>query len=189
VFAVKIDPDWCTLETVLARRLFRDPHLERPGRRRPCRGGVGTALVACVLIGSGALAEENQTGGKNPSYEIVGDGIPKLLAGAAAGSAERGRALLVERAAANCLLCHAFPDPDLRVAGDVGPSLAGVGRKLSAAQLRLRIADIQRVNARAVMPSYYRLDALDRVAAEYRGKPVLGSQQVEDLVAYLQTLK
>jgi len=121
------------------------------------------------------------------SPEVVGDGMPKPLA--SPGDAERGRALLIERAAANCVLCHALPDRALRVAGNVGPSLAGVGSRLSAAQLRLRIADIQRVDRDVVMPSYYRTEALDRVAADYRGRPILEAQQVEDLVAYLETLK
>jgi sulfur-oxidizing protein SoxX len=77
----------------------------------------------------------------------------------------------------------------MRVAGNVAPSLDGVGRRLSAAQLRLRVADIQRVNPTTVMPSYYRIEGLDRVAAEYRGKPILDAGQVEDIVSYLGSLK
>jgi len=77
----------------------------------------------------------------------------------------------------------------MRVAGNVAPALDGVGRRLSAAQLRLRIADIQRVSPGTAMPSYYRVDSLDRVAAEYRGKPILNARQVEDIVAYLVSLK
>jgi sulfur-oxidizing protein SoxX len=140
------------------------------------------AFVASALACVGATAQQAPI-----TPQVVGDGIPKPLS--KAGDAERGRALLVERAAANCVLCHAFPDPALRVAGDVGPSLAGVGARLTAAQLRLRIADIQRLHRDAVMPSYYRTDALDRVAPEFRGRPVLDPQQIEDLVAYLETLK
>jgi L-cysteine S-thiosulfotransferase len=143
--------------------------------------GFFPALIAGTLA-SGAMAADIAS-----SLEIVGDGIPKPLA-AARGDSERGRALVVERGAANCLLCHAVPDPTFRVAGNVGPSLAGVGRRLTPAQLRLRIADIQRIKRDAVMPSYYRT-SLDRVAADYRGQPVLDAQQVEDLVAYLETLK
>lgn len=122
------------------------------------------------------------------NFQVAGDGISQPLAGAQ-GNAERGRALLVERGAANCLLCHAVPDPRMRVAGNVAPPLDGIGRRLSAAQLRLRVADIQRVNPATVMPSYYRVEGLDRVAAEYRGKPILDARQVEDIVSYLGTLK
>jgi len=153
--------------------------------------GVGNAtrrnwLIVCVLIAASAVQAEDRGGVPVPRLQVVGDGIAQSLTGVA-GSAERGRALVVERGAANCLLCHAVPGAAL--SGDVGPSLAGVGRRLSTAQIRLRIADIQRVKPDAVMPSYYRVEGLDRVATEYRAKPVLDARQVEDLVAYLETLK
>ena len=119
--------------------------------------------------------------------QVVGDGVPERLA--AAGDPARGRALVVARESANCVLCHAVPDPAVRFAGDVGPSLAGVGARLSEAQLRLRVADNLRVNPATVMPSYYKVDGLDRVASAYAGKPVLRAQEVEDVVAWLATLK
>jgi sulfur-oxidizing protein SoxX len=73
--------------------------------------------------------------------------------------------------------------------GNVGPPLAGVGARLDAAALRTRIEDSTRLNPDTIMPSYHRVEGLERVAAEYRGKPVLTAQQVEDVVAYLGTLK
>ena len=118
---------------------------------------------------------------------VVGDGVPDRLA--APGDTARGRALIAARESANCVLCHAVPDPAVRFAGNVGPSLAGVGARLSEAQLRLRVADNVRVNPATVMPSYYRIDGMDRVASNYAGKPVLTAQQVEDVVAWLVTLK
>jgi len=118
---------------------------------------------------------------------VIGDGAPDRLA--AVGDAARGRALVVARESANCVLCHAVPDPAMKFAGDVGPSLAGVGARLSEAQLRLRVADNLRVNPATVMPSYYKVDGLDRVASTYAGKPVLTAQEVEDVVAWLVTLK
>jgi sulfur-oxidizing protein SoxX len=143
-----------------------------------------------LLCGTGACAALSLAAAQDTplGFQIIADGIPQPLA-ATPGDTERGHALLVERGAANCLLCHAIPDPKIRVSGNVGPSLAGIGAKLSAAQIRLRIADIQRVSPDAAMPSYYRVAGLDRVAGEYRGKPVLDAAQIEDLVAYLQTLK
>jgi sulfur-oxidizing protein SoxX len=138
------------------------------------------------LVAASIAHAEDGRGAAVAPLRIVGDGIPQALT-PDAGSAERGRALVVERGAANCLLCHAVPGST--VSGDVGPSLAGVGRRLSKAQIRLRIADIQRVKPDAVMPSYYRVGELNRVAPEYRAKPVLDAQQIEDLVAYLETLK
>ncbi len=177
-------------QTVLGAAFFREPCSARTaGAGRDAswrkRGLARVCGICALVVAALACAQEAST---RTRFEVVGDGIPQPLT-RTPGNAERGRALLVERAAANCLLCHAVPDPSQRVAGNVGPSLAGVGRRLSAAQLRLRIADIQRLNPDAVMPSYYRVDELDRVAGEYRGKPVLDGQQVEDLVAYLETLK
>jgi L-cysteine S-thiosulfotransferase len=121
-------------------------------------------------------------------FRVVADGIPDALAGAR-GDAERGRKLIVAREAANCVLCHVIPDPALRVAGTVGPPLDHIGAKFSVAQLRLRVADYVRVNAAATMPSYYRVKDLDQVAGAYRGKPILAAGEVEDIVAYLSTLK
>jgi sulfur-oxidizing protein SoxX len=175
----------------LVHELFRLKNLQIKVRSR-CRRDAGFVLslaLFALLAGPGPpVRADERASGASASLHIVGDGVPEPLEGAR-GDVERGRALLAERAAANCLLCHAIPDPSPRVAGNVGPSLDGVGRKLSAAQLRLRVADIQQVNSATVMPSYYRVDNLDRVAPEYRGKPVLDARQVEDIVAYLQTLK
>lgn len=106
-----------------------------------------------------------------------------------AGDAARGRALVAARDAANCVLCHAVPDDVSRISGDVGPSLAGVGNRLSVAQLRLRVVDLSRVNPATVMPPYYRVDGLRRVAPQWHGKPILNAQQVEDVVAWLATLR
>ena len=39
------------------------------------------------------------------------------------------------------------------------------------------------------MPSYYRVDGLERVAPAWRGKPILSAEQIEDIVAYLATLR
>ena len=119
---------------------------------------------------------------RSPVYRVVADGIPEPLA-AGAGDAARGRALLVARESANCVLCHAVPDPAVRFSGDVGPSLAGIGARLSVPQLRLRVGDNLRVNPATVMPSYYKVAGLDRVAAQYAGKPILTAQEVEDIVA------
>jgi len=173
------------------QELFRLKNLQT-GVRSPSRRGASLALslasFALLALPWAPSRADERIPGASAALRIAGDGIPEPLSGSP-GDPERGRALLVERAAANCSLCHALPDPNLRIAGNVGPSLDGVGRKLSAAQLRLRVADIQRVDSATVMPSYYRVDHLDRVASEYRGKPVLDARQVEDIVAYLETLK
>lgn len=119
-------------------------------------------------------------------YRVRGDAITEPLA--APGDAARGLGILVGRDG-NCLLCHAVPESGKRFMGDLGPALSGVGSRLSAGQLRLRIVDTMRLNRDTIMPSYYRIDGFNQVAGDWRGKPILSAQQVEDLVAYLQTLR
>jgi len=151
-------------------------------------GGIWLCLAMIPgMVGSLAIAAERESGKLLP-FIVVGDTIPAPLDNAS-GDAARGRALIVARDAANCVLCHAVTDPAVHYSGNVGPSLDGVARRLTTAQLRLRVADILRANPDSVMPGYYRTENLDRVASVYRGKPVLDAGQVEDIVAYLATLK
>ncbi|MBV0881787.1 sulfur oxidation c-type cytochrome SoxX [Noviherbaspirillum sp. L7-7A] len=121
-------------------------------------------------------------------YRVEGDGIPQPLA-TAAGDAARGRAIVANRQVGLCLLCHAGPLPEERFQGNLAPDLAGSGTRWSEAQLRLRIVDAGRINPDTIMPAYYRIDGLNNVAPAVRGKPILDAQQVEDVVAYLRTLK
>jgi sulfur-oxidizing protein SoxX len=140
------------------------------------------ALALAMSAGLASAADGTQ------AFRVVADGIPDPLV-AGGGDAARGRTLIVARESANCVLCHTVPDSAVRFSGDVGPSLAGVGTRLSIPQLRLRISDNLRMNPVTIMPSYYKVDGLDRVAAQYADKPVLSGQDVEDLVAYLASLK
>jgi L-cysteine S-thiosulfotransferase len=116
------------------------------------------------------------------------DTLPPLLP-AAAGDPLAGRTIVVDRHVGLCLLCHSGPFPEERFQGDLAPNLSGVGARLSAGQIRLRIVDASRVNPNTIMPPYFRTDNLQRVAPAHRGKTVLTAQQVEDVVAFLVTLK
>jgi L-cysteine S-thiosulfotransferase len=120
-------------------------------------------------------------------YAIVGDAIPEPLTNAR-GDATRGRALVVERTS-TCILCHNGPFPEQQFQGDLAPSLAGAGSRWSEGQLRLRLVDSSRLNEATIMPSYYRVDGLSRVGPTWRGKPILSAEQIEDIVAYLVTLR
>lgn len=130
-------------------------------------------LAAAVLCASAAAAQ---------------DGIPASLTGQA-GDPARGRAIVANRQLGLCLLCHSGPFPEERFQGDLAPSLEGAGRRLSEARLRLRLVDSRKVNPDTIMPSYYRTEGLERVAPAFRGKPLLSAEQIEDVVAYLGTLK
>jgi L-cysteine S-thiosulfotransferase len=121
------------------------------------------------------------------AYEVIGDAIPASLTGAPA-DAVRGRALVLERSS-TCILCHSGPFPETRFQGDLAPSLAGAGSRWSEGQLRLRLVDASRLNPATIMPSYYRLEGLERVGPAWRGKPILSAEQIEDMVAYLMTLR
>ena len=88
-----------------------------------------------------------------------------------------------------CLLCHTGPFPQERFQGNLAPDLAGAGARASAGQLRLRIVAASRLNPNTIMPPYYRVDGLVRVASNFRDKPILTAEQIEDVVAFLMTLK
>ena len=122
------------------------------------------------------------------NYTIVGDGIPKPLTNDAP-NIENGRRIVTERQTGLCVLCHSGPFPEARFQGDLATSLAGTGSRWSEAQLRLRLVDASQLNAQTIMPSYYRTQGLERVGWQWRGAPVLNAQQIEDVVAFLKTLK
>jgi sulfur-oxidizing protein SoxX len=121
-------------------------------------------------------------------YTAVGDAIPASLTGAA-GDPARGRAIVVNRQVGLCLLCHSGPFPEERFQGTLAPDLKGTGARWSEGQLRLRIVDAARLNRDTIMPPYYRVDGFQRVAPAFRGKPVLTAEQIEDVVAFLATLR
>ena len=120
-------------------------------------------------------------------YTITGDSIAQSLTGSP-GDATRGRALVLERTS-TCILCHSGPFPEEKFQGDLAPSLAGAGSRSTEGQLRLRLVNASSLNPATIMPSYYRVDGLDRVAPAWRGKSILSAEQIEDIVAYLATLR
>ncbi|MEA2870100.1 MAG: L-cysteine S-thiosulfotransferase [Hyphomicrobiales bacterium] len=119
---------------------------------------------------------------------MTGDAVPASLTGAP-GDAERGEKIVTNRQVGLCLLCHSGPYPQERFQGTMAPDLKGAGARWNEGQLRLRIVDAARVNPQTIMPPYYRTDGLHRVAPGFRGKPILTAEQIEDVVAYLMTLK
>ena len=137
-------------------------------------------LVVCLLAGCAATQPL-------VPYTTVGDAVPTALV-AGPPDPSQGRAIIAGRDG-NCLLCHSIPESWQPFMGNIGPSLSGVGRRLSAAQLRLRIIDAAVLNRETVMPPYYRTDGLTNVAVQFSGKPILNAQQIEDVVAYLGTLR
>lgn len=138
------------------------------------------ALCAAGLTGSALAAAA--------AGPLVEDGeISKPLTDRP-GNTQEGKRIALDPGGGNCVLCHALPNADAP-SGDIGPPLAGVGARTRAGALRLRLVDATRLNPDSVMPAYHRTEGLAQVDARYRGRPILTAQQIEDLVAYLLSLK
>lgn len=121
-------------------------------------------------------------------YRMVDGAIPEPLT-EQPGDPERGRRIVLDRQGGDCIICHAMPLPQRQFHGTFGPSLDGVGSRYTAAELRLRIVDARAINPQTVMPAYYKVEGFYRVLEGYRGRPILTAQQIEDVVAYLLTLR
>ena len=144
---------------------------------------TGILLVLCGCTTTSARAQDVQ-----PTYKIVGNSIPASLSGAQ-GDPARGRVIVANRQVGLCLLCHTGPFPEERFQGNLAPDLKGSGARWSEGELRLRMVDARKFNPDTIMPPYYVVDGLNRVAPAFRGKPVLTAEQVEDVVAFLTTLR
>jgi len=145
------------------------------------RASVHIAALIAASLACAASANELVP------YKIVGDGIPASLTGSP-GDAARGRTLVLARTT-TCILCHSGPFPETRFQGDLAPDLTGAGNRWTASQLRLRLVDASRFNAQTIMPSYFRNDGFVRVGRNFAGKPILSTAEIEDIVAFLATLR
>ena len=146
--------------------------------------------AAAPLMALGALYACSGDAGEQRLAEpvtIEGDAIPAPLGGET-GDAARGRLVFFEREQGHCVLCHAVGRLEVEFQGNVGPALTGIGARLTPGQIRLRVADAQRIWPETIMPSYYRTDGLHQVGEAWRGEPALSARQIEDLVAWLSTL-
>ena len=154
--------------------------MPKPGsarsRRRPSAEAV--LVAAATVVASSGLRP----------YTIVDDAIPASLTGAA-GDPGRGRAIILDRRLGACLLCHTGPFPEEKFQGTLAPDLSGAGSRWSEGQLRLRLVDATQLDPNTIMPPYYRVDGLTRVGERWRGKPILSAEQIEDVVAFLLTLR
>lgn len=113
-----------------------------------------------------------------------------LVAGQAhAGDVANGRRIVENRALSACLLCHAGPFPAPHLQGNIGPRLDGVGSRLTPDELRRRLTDPRRFNPDTVMPAYGPVAGLTNVGESWRGKPILTESQIDDVVAFLATLR
>ena len=157
-------------------------------------GFAGAALMTAgqsseALDQSAPTATQLAEGETQVAYEVVDDvTIPKALTDQP-GDPENGRAVAIHRKKGNCLACHILPIPEQSFHGEIGPDLNGVAGRYDAGELRLRLVDPKVINPDTIMPAYYRSNGLHRVLKDFQGKTLLTAQEVEDIIAYLQTLK
>ena len=151
-------------------------------RRSRRKSSASLLLLGALLAGGGANAQELRP------FRITGDTIVEPLGGAR-GDTARGRAIVVDRQKGLCLLCHTGPFPEQRFQGTLAPTLAGAGGRWNEGQLRLRMVDSGKLNPATIMPAYYRTEGLTRVGTAWQNKPVLDAAEIEDVVAFLVTLK
>jgi sulfur-oxidizing protein SoxX len=144
--------------------------------------------MAGMTIAGALTASTPATTDELRPFKIIGDAIVEPLGGSA-GDAARGRAIVVDRQKGLCLLCHTGPFPEQRLQGTLAPDLRGAGSRWTEGQLRLRMVDSSKLNPATIMPAYYRIEGLTRVGSTWQNKPVLTSEQIEDVVVFLSTLK
>ena len=144
-------------------------------------GGV----VIAAIGGAAAYAEAVK-----PSEVVFEEGVVTASLTGKAGDPAAGREVFANRKQGNCLACHVNSDlSELSFHGEVGPSLDGVGDRWSEAELRAIVANSKMVFEDTIMPAFYIDSGYERPLEKFAGKPILTAEQVEDVVAYLLTLK
>ncbi len=141
-------------------------------------------LVAAALV-TPSLAETIA-----PSEVVFEDGaISKSLTGVP-GDPAKGKEWFVGRKLGNCLACHVNSDATGEsFHGEVGPLLDGVADRWTEAELRGIVTNSKMMFDGTIMPAFYVDTGYFRPLDDFAGKSILTAQQVEDIVAYLQTLK
>jgi sulfur-oxidizing protein SoxX len=147
------------------------------GNRRAESQPLARAAVAALLL--------------LPVTPVVAAPVMATPLTATPGDAGRGEKIALDFNRGDCDGCHKLPVPGMPADafGSIGPGLTGVGSRLTVPELRQRIVDPKAINPATLMPAFYRAAGLTRVAASYSGKTILTAQEVEDVVAYLATLK
>jgi L-cysteine S-thiosulfotransferase len=147
-----------------------------------------TMMTAVIAAAAANILEASAAEPALLPFRVVGDTAPDALGGLK-GDKARGEEVIRDRRSGNCLICHSMPLADEPFQGDIGPDLAGTGARLSEGQVRLRLIDESILNPQTLMPPYYRAGRLNNVDPEYAGRPALTPQQLEDVTAYLVSLK
>ncbi|MCA3625112.1 MAG: sulfur oxidation c-type cytochrome SoxX [Methylobacterium sp.] len=149
------------------------------------RRGAGAFGLAAMLVLPAAA--QGPVAGKAMEHGAVPEAAP--LPTSRPADAANGRKIVVERRRGFCLLCHSGPFPEARFHGDLAPSLAGTGSRWTEGQLRARLIDSTAINAETIMPPYFRTGGGNRIGPAFVGKPILTAEEIEDVTAFLTTLR
>lgn len=142
-----------------------------------------------AIIGVGAFLVLSGTADAAEKYTVANNAIQASLTGKP-GDPANGRKVAIDRRKGNCLACHAIAAiPEQQFHGNIGPALDGVGAIYSEAELRLRLVNPKILNPDTMMPSFYRTTGFHRVQKKWQGKTIISAQEVEDVIAFLKTLK
>jgi sulfur-oxidizing protein SoxX len=145
---------------------------------------IAGVMAACAILAATPRARADEA----ITLKVIDASIPEPLT-SQPGDPANGRSVALNGKLGNCVTCHRIPalkEADFQ--GEIAPSLEGLAQRYSAAQLRLIVADAKLMFPGTVMPAFHRNVGLKRVLPEYQGKPILTAQQVEDVVAFLETL-
>lgn len=147
------------------------------------------SLIAAVVVCAGASFASAEIVAP-ADVKIVDMAVAESLTGVP-GDPANGRKVFANRKKGNCLACHANSDlSEMLFHGEVGPSLDGVAERYDAAFLRALLVNSKEVFEGTIMPAFYvENESLRRVMSKFDGKSILTAQEVEDVIAYLQTLK
>ncbi len=141
--------------------------------------------LAAFLLAAGAAHAQTM-----PSDVVFEDGAVAQSLTGVPGDPANGRSVFKNRKKGNCLACHVNADlANEQFHGEIGPPLDGVAERYTEAELRGIIVNAKMVFEDTIMPAFYRVDGLNRVLKKFQGKTILTAQEVEDVVAYLMTLK
>ncbi|MDD8022044.1 MAG: sulfur oxidation c-type cytochrome SoxX [Paracoccaceae bacterium] len=151
---------------------------------------VVLAALAATLAATSAFAEVAPT-----EVTFEEGAVAQSLTGTA-GNAEEGSKIVANRALGNCVACHVISANSADFQGNIGPTLDGAADRWSEAQLRGIVVDAKHTFPDSVMPGMFKTGPYIRPGDAYTGKaapadlpPILTAAQVEDVVAYLLTLK
>lgn len=153
---------------------------------------ISLSILAFAASTFGASAGEVA-----PTAVVFTDGSVEMSLSGAAGDPAEGRKIVGSKKLGNCVACHVVGDlEEVPFQGEIGPTLDGAGERWSEAELRGIVSNAKIMFEDSLMPSFYKTEGFIRPGKAYTGKaaddtfgPLLSAQQIEDVVAYLGTLK